>query len=75
MSTEPALKKFRYEFPRFEAHFIEAPRVHAAVAYLKKTFPHNIEDVLPTLVEIPSWPKIWKTLDDDGNELPPKREG
>ena len=67
-----ALRKYRYEFPPFEAHFVEAPHVSAAVSYIKTTFPHNFDDVLPTLVEIPEWPRTWKTLDQDGRVLPRK---
>ena len=67
------LKKFRYEFPPFEAHFLEAPTPRAVVEFLKRTYPHNWEEVLPTLVEIPDWPRFWKTLDHDGRALPPSK--
>jgi len=65
-----AMSKFRYEFPPLEAHFVEAPSVRAVVAFLKRTYPHNYDDVLATVVEIPRWPEFWKTLDDDGRVLP-----
>lgn len=65
-------KKFRYEFPPMEAHFVEAPSAEAVAAFLKRTYPHNFDDVLPTLVEIPRWPSFWKTLDRDGRVLPGK---
>jgi hypothetical protein len=61
--------KFRYEYPPREAHFVEAPRIDAVVAYLRRTYPHNFDRVLPTLVEIPRWPAFWKALDDDGREV------
>ncbi|MEE9383892.1 MAG: hypothetical protein V3V08_10810 [Nannocystaceae bacterium] len=64
-----ASKKFRYEYPRFEAHFVEARHVGAVQAFLKRTYPHNFDEVLPSLVEIPSWPRFWKTLNDDGRVL------
>lgn len=63
-------KKFRYEFPPMEAHFVEARSPRAVVEFLKRTYPHNFDDVLPTMVEIPRWPAFWKTLDDDGRVLP-----
>ena len=56
-----------------EAHFVQAPQVQAVVAYLRRTYPHNIDQVLPTLVEVPSWPDFWKTLDLDGRVVPPNR--
>lgn len=64
------LSKFRYEFPPMEAHFLEAPNVDAAVRFLKRTYPHNFDQVIPTLVKIPRWPAFWKQLDQDGRELP-----
>jgi hypothetical protein len=63
-------RKFRYEFPPLEAHFVAAPTIDAVVAYLRRTYPHNFDQVLPTLVEIPRWPSFWKTLDLDGRVLP-----
>ena len=71
------LRKFRYEYPPLEAHFLEAPTVDAVVAFLKRTYPHNFDDVIPTMVEIPRWPGFWKTLDLDGHVLPAEhsREG
>ena len=65
------LLKFRYEFPPGEAHFLESPTAEAAVRYLRRTYPHNIVDVLPTLREIPRWPEFWKTVDAQGLVLPP----
>ena len=65
------LLKFRYEYPRGEARFVEAPSAEAAVRYLRRTYPHNIVDVLPTLREIPRWPEFWKTVDAQGLVLPP----
>lgn len=71
MAGEPsALKKFRYEYPPLEAHFIEAPNGDAAARYLKRTYPHNFDQVVPTLVEIPRWPVFWKTVDHDGRVVP-----
>ncbi len=63
-------KKFRYEYPPMEAHFVEAPSANAMLEYIKRTYPHNFDDVLPTMVEIPRWPVFWKTLDLDGRVLP-----
>ena len=65
-----SLKKFRYEYPPLEAHFIEAPSAEAVLAFLKRTYPHNFDDVVPTMVEIPRWPPFWKTVDRDGRVLP-----
>ena len=64
------MKKYRYEFPLTEPHFVEAPSPKAVIAFIKRTYPHNFDDVLPTLVEIPRWPEFWKTLDDNGRALP-----
>jgi hypothetical protein len=66
------VKKYRYEFPPTEAHFVEAPTPKAVITFIKRTYPHNFDDVLPTLVEIPTWPQFWKTLDDSGRALPRK---
>lgn len=66
------MKKYRYEFPPTEAHFVEAPTPKAVITFIKRTYPHNFDDVLPTLVEIPTWPQFWKTLDDSGRALPRK---
>lgn len=63
-------RKFRYEFPPLEAHFVEAPHVDAVVQYIKRTYPHNFDSVLPTMVEIPDWPNFWKVVDDDGRVVP-----
>lgn len=64
------MKKYRYEFPRLEAHFLEAPSADAVVRYIRRTFPHNFDDVLPTVVEIPDWPEFWRSLDLDGRVIP-----
>ncbi|TPV96692.1 MAG: hypothetical protein B7733_03375 [Myxococcales bacterium FL481] len=64
--SDARLRKFRYEYPRFEAHFVESPSPEAVVQFLQRTYPHNFDDVLPTMVEIPAWPAFWKTLDEDG---------
>jgi hypothetical protein len=64
--TPGALRKFRYEFPVLEARFVAAPTVEAVLAYLRRTYPHNFDDVVASLVEIPRWPAFWKTLDEDG---------
>jgi hypothetical protein len=64
------MKKYRYEFPPLEPHFVEAPSAKSVVAYIKRTYPHNFDEVLPTLVEIPHWPAFWKILDADGRALP-----
>jgi hypothetical protein len=53
-----------------EAHFLEAADPNAVVKYLKRTYPHNYDRVVATLVEIPGWPEFWKTLDDAGRVLP-----
>lgn len=65
-------QKFRYEYPPMEAHFLQAPNVDAAAAYLRRTYPHNIDQVLPTLVRVPEWPEFWKTLDLDGRVVVPR---
>lgn len=62
--------KFRYEFPATEARFLEAPSAEAAVLYIRRTYPHNVVEVLPTLREIPRWPEFWKTVDGQGLVLP-----
>ena len=64
------LKKFRYEYPPMEAHFLEAPSGQAVLEYLKRTYPHNFDKVAPTMVEIPRWPGFWKVIDQDGRVLP-----
>jgi hypothetical protein len=64
------MKKYRYEFPPTLPHFVEAPTPKAIVAFIKRTYPHNFDEVLPTLVEIPRWPEFWKTVDDNGRVLP-----
>lgn len=64
------MKKYRYEFPPRLPHYVESPTPQAIVAYIKRTYPHNFDEVLPTLVEIPRWPEFWKTLDQDGRVLP-----
>ena len=68
-----ATKKFRYEYPPLEAHYIEAPTVHAVTEFIQRTYPHNFDDILGTLVEIPRWPEFWKVLDLDGRVLPPNK--
>jgi len=72
MST---LRKFRYEYPPMEPHFVEAPAPKAVVAFIKRTYPHNYDEVLPTLVEIPMWPEFWKQLDDAGRVIPRNQRG
>ena len=67
------MKKYRYEFPPLEPHFIEAPTPKAVITFIKRTYPHNYEEVLPTLVEIPRWPEFYKRLDETGRALPPER--
>lgn len=64
------MKKYRYEFPVMEPHFVEAPTADAMVRYVKRTYPHNFDEVLPTLVEIPRWPEFWIVLDEAGRALP-----
>jgi hypothetical protein len=66
-----ALKKFRYEYPVTEARFLEAPSAEAAVQYIRRTYPHNALDVLPTLRELVRWPEFWKTVDAQGLVVPP----
>lgn len=66
----PPLKKFRYEFPPTEARFLEAPTAEAAVRYLRRIYPHNALEVLPTLREIARWPAFWTTVDAQGLEIP-----
>jgi hypothetical protein len=63
-------RKYRYEFPPMEPHFVQAPSSSAVVKYIKRTYPHNYDEVLPTLVEIPDWPELWKVIDDRGRALP-----
>lgn len=64
------MKKYRYEFPPMEPHFVEAPNPKAVIAYIKRTYPHNYDEVLPTMVEIPRWPEFWKVLDESGRVMP-----
>jgi hypothetical protein len=64
------LRKFRYEYPPLEARFIEAPSPEAVVEYIKRTYPHNFDDVLPTMVEISGWPRFWNVVDHDGRVVP-----
>jgi hypothetical protein len=64
------MSKYRYEFPPMEPHFVEAPDGNAMVKFIRRTYPHNYDRVLPTLVEIPEWPQFWKTLDESGRVLP-----
>lgn len=70
-----ALRKFRYEFPIMEPHFVQAPHGASVVAFVKRTYPHNYDEVLPTIVEIPRFPEFWRTLDEHGRALPPDRGG
>jgi hypothetical protein len=67
------MPKYRYEFPPLEAHFVEAPHPKAVIVYIKRTYPHNFEEVLPTVVEIPRWPEFWRVLDEHGRVLPRSR--
>ncbi len=60
------MKKYRYEFPPLQAHFVEAPSAQAVIKFIKRTYPHNYDEVLGTLVEIPRWPEFWKVLDETG---------
>ncbi|MEM6995328.1 MAG: hypothetical protein AAF721_32765 [Myxococcota bacterium] len=64
------LRKFRYEFPPMEPHFVQAPGGASVVAFVKRTYPHNYDEVLPTIVEVPRWPEFYKTLDERGRVLP-----
>ncbi len=64
------MKKYRYEFPPLEPHFVEAPSADAVVRYVRRTYPHNFDEVLPTLAEIPQWPAFWTIVDTDGRALP-----
>lgn len=66
------MKKFRYEFPVTEARYLAAPSAEAAVQYIRRTYPHNQVDVLPTLRELPRWPEFFKTVDSQGRVLPPQ---
>jgi len=61
--------KYRYEFPPRTAHFVEAPRPQAVVRYLKRRYPHNYDDVLATLVEIPRFPEFVVRLDETGRPV------
>ena len=65
------MKKYRYEFPPMEPHFVEAPNPKSVIAYIKRTYPHNYDEVLPTMVEVPRWPEFWKVLDESGRVMPP----
>ena len=69
------LKKFRYEYPPTEARFLEAPSAEAAVQYIRRTYPHNALDVLPTLRELARWPEFWRTVDAQGLVVPPTPAG
>lgn len=73
MAPPQDAQKFRYEYPPMEAHFLLAPNIDAAVAYIKRSYPHNVDQVLPTLVKVPDWPEFWKTLDLDGRVVPKHR--
>ncbi len=64
------MKKYRYEFPPLEPHFVESPTADAVIRYVKRTYPHNYDEVVPTLVEIPRWPEFWIVLDEAGRALP-----
>jgi hypothetical protein len=64
------MTKYRYEFPAMEPHFVEAPSVSSVVTYIKRIYPHNFDEVLPTLVEIPDWPEFWRVLDEGGRVVP-----
>jgi len=66
------VKKFRYEFPPTEARYLAAPSAEAAVQYIRRAYPHNVVDVLPTLRELPRWPEFFKTVDPQGRVLPPQ---
>jgi hypothetical protein len=66
------VKKYRYEFPPTEARYLAAPSGEAAVQYIRRTYPHNVVDVLPTLRELPRWPEFFKTVDAQGRVLPPQ---
>lgn len=68
-----ALRKFRYEFPPMEPHYLEAPHPKAVIAFIKRSYPHNFDDVLPTIVEVPRWPEFWKQLDERGRVVPPNQ--
>ncbi|RMG98249.1 MAG: hypothetical protein D6705_06510 [Deltaproteobacteria bacterium] len=61
------MPKYRYEFPPREAHFVDAPTPGAVVRYLKRRYPHNYDDVLATLVEIPRFPDFVVHLDEKGH--------
>lgn len=64
------MPKYRYEYPSRTAHFLEAPDAQAVVKFVRRTYPHNYDEVLPTLVEIPRWPEFWRTVDGAGRVLP-----
>ncbi len=64
------MKKYRYEFPPLEAHFVHAPGPEAIVRHIKRVYPHNYDEVLPTLAEIPRWPEFWTIIDELGRALP-----
>ena len=64
------MNKYRYEFPPLEPHFVQSPSAEAMVRYIKRIYPHNYDEVLPTLVQIPRWPKFWTILDASGRPLP-----
>lgn len=70
MGAGEHVKKYRYEFPSMEPHFVEAPTPKAVINFVKRTYPHNFDEVLPTLVEIPDWPVFWHTLDEGGRKVP-----
>jgi hypothetical protein len=67
---KPGMKKYRYEFPPLEPHFVEAPTADAVLKFVKRCYPHNYDEVLPTLVEIPRWPTFWTVVDEHGRVLP-----
>jgi len=64
------MKKYRYEFPPLEPHFVESPSSDAIVKYVKRIYPHNFDEVVATLVEIPRWPEFWTVIDREGRALP-----
>ena len=53
-------------------HMDASPSAEAAVQYIRRTYPHNVVDVLPTLRELPRWPEFFKTVDPQGRPLPPQ---
>jgi hypothetical protein len=71
MTPQDPLKKFRYEFPATEARYLAAPSAEAAV----QLHPPHLPAQRPSTcsrpcASSPRWPEFWKTVDDQGLQVP-----